>query len=91
MNKTEFVAVAAEKAGLSKKDVDKALTAMMDTVKEALAAGDKIQFVGFGTWDVKERPERIGHNPRTKEEMTIPASREPRFKAGKTFKDAIAK
>ena len=89
MNKTEFVAAVAEKAGLSKKDADKAIAAFIDTVTEELKAGNKIQMVGFGTFEVKSRPERTGRNPQTKETITIPASKAPAFKAGKSFKDAI--
>lgn len=89
MNKTEFVAAVAEKAGLSKKDADKAVAAFIDTVTEELKAGNKIQMVGFGTFEVKSRPERTGRNPQTKETITIPASKAPAFKAGKSFKDAI--
>ncbi len=66
MNKTEFVAAIAEKAGLSKKDADKAVSALIETVTDALKNGDKIQLVGFGTFEVRERPERTGRNPRTK-------------------------
>lgn len=91
MTKTELIAKIAEKAGLSKKDADKATNAVIDSVVEALAAGDKVQIVGFGTFEVHHRPERVGHNPRTKEELTIPASDYPVFKAGKSFKDSVAK
>lgn len=91
MTKTELVAKVAEKAGLSKKDADKAANAVIDSIVEALASGDKVQLVGFGTFEVRERPERKGRNPRTKEEITIPASSLPVFKAGKSFKDAVSK
>jgi DNA-binding protein HU-beta len=91
MTKTELVSKVAEKAGLSKKDAEKASSAVIESIIEALASGDKVQFVGFGTFEVHHRPERIGHNPRTKEEITIPASDYPVFKAGKSFKEAIAK
>ena len=91
MNKTELIGAIAEKSGLSKKDSEKALAAAIDSITDALVAGDKVQLVGFGVFDVKERAERIGRNPRTKEEIKIPASRVPAFKAGKALKDAIAK
>ena len=85
MNKTELVAAVAEQAGLSKKDA-KAFT---DVVAEALKAGDKIQLVGFGTFEVSERAAREGRNPRTGETMTIEASKTPKFKAGKALKDLV--
>lgn len=91
MNKTELVAAIAEKAEISKKDADKAVAAFIDTVTEALKSGDKIQLVGFGTFEVRERPERTGRNPQTKETITIPASKVPAFKAGAGFKSAVAK
>ena len=89
MNKTELIAVVAEKAELSKKDAEKAVVAFMDEVTAALKKGDKVSLVGFGTFEVKQRAERIGRNPRTKEQITIPASKTPVFKAGKSFKDAM--
>lgn len=89
MNKTELIAAIAEKSGLSKKDADKALAAFIDTVTETLKSGDKIQLVGFGNFEVKERGERMGRNPQTKETIKIAASKAPVFKAGKAFKDAI--
>ena len=89
MNKTEFVAAIAEKAEISKKDADKAVAALIETVTEALKAGDKIQLVGFGTFEVRERPERTGRNPQTKETITIPASKVPAFKAGAALKNAV--
>ena len=91
MNKTELIAEIAAKAGLSKKDAEKALAAVVDSVKEAVAKGDKVQLVGFGSFELKERAARVGRNPRTKEEIAIPASKAPVFKAGKAFKDAVAK
>lgn len=91
MTKSEFIAKIAEKAGISKKDAEKSCAAFIDSVVEALSSGDKVQLVGFGTFEVHHRPERIGRNPRTKEEITIPASDYPVFKAGKSFKDAVAK
>lgn len=91
MNKTELISKIAADAGLSKKDSEKALTAALDAITEALAAGDKVQLVGFGVFDVKERAARTGRNPKTKETIEIPASKAPQFKAGKALKDAIAK
>ena len=91
MNKTELVAAVAEKAGLSKKDAEKALAAVIDSVIDTLKAGDKVQLVGFGTFEVRERAARTGINPQTKQSITIAASKSPVFKAGKAFKDAVAK
>lgn len=91
MNKAELIAIGAEKAGLSKKDTEKVMNAILGAITEALAKGDKVQLVGFGAFEVKERCERIGLNPQTKEEITIPASMTPIFKAGKALKDAVAK
>ncbi len=89
MNKTELIAAMAEKAEISKKDAEKALAAFIDSVEKALKAKDKVQLVGFGTFEVKERAARKGRNPQTKKEIMIPASKAPAFKAGKAFKDAI--
>jgi DNA-binding protein HU-beta len=91
MTKTELVAKVAEKAGITKKDADKAANAVIDAVVESLQAGEKVQLVGFGTFEVHHREARKGRNPRTKEELTIPASSYPVFKAGKAFKDAVSK
>lgn len=91
MNKAELIAAAADKAGLSKKDTEKIINATLETISEELAAGEKISLVGFGSFEVKTRGERIGRNPKTKEEIKIPASRVPQFKAGKGLKDAVAK
>ncbi len=91
MNKVELVAAVAEKAELSKKDAEKAVSAVLSAVVDALAAGDKVSLIGFGTFEVRERGERTGRNPRTKETIVIPASKQPAFKAGKAFKDAVAK
>ena len=91
MNKAELVAAVAEKTALSKKDSEKAVSAVLDAVTEALVAGDKVQLVGFGTFDVKERAARVGRNPRTKETIQIPATRLPVFKASKALKDVVAK
>lgn len=89
MNKTELIAAIADKAGIAKKDADKALTAFIETVTDELKAGGKVQLVGFGTFEVKERAERTGINPQTKEQIKIPASKAPVFKAGNTFKGEI--
>ncbi len=89
MNKTELVAAMAEKAELSKKDSEKALKAFIDVVSEELQNGGKIQLVGFGTFEVSERAARVGKNPQTGAEIQIPASKAPKFKAGKALKDAV--
>ena len=89
MNKTEFITAVAEKAEISKKDSEKALKAFVDVVAEQLKAGDKVQLVGFGTFEVSERAAREGRNPQTGETMTIAACKAPKFKAGKALKDAI--
>ncbi len=89
MTKAELVAKIAEKAGLSKKDAEAALNAFMDAVKEALAAGEKVSLVGFGTFEVVERAERKGRNPQTGEEITIPATKAPKFRPGKGLKEAV--
>lgn len=90
MNKAELIAATAEKAGLSKKDAEKAVNAAIDAITEALVKGDKVQLVGFGAFDIKERAARTGRNPRTGKEITIPASKIPQFKAGKALKDAVS-
>lgn len=91
MNKAELVTAVAEKAGLSKKDSEKAINAAFDAITDALVAGDKVQLVGFGAFEVKECNARVGRNPKTKEEIQIPASRVASFKVGKALKDAVAK
>ena len=91
MNKTELVAAMAANAELSKKDAEKALKAFIDVVTEELTKGEKIQLVGFGTFEVAERTAREGRNPQTGETMSIPASKAPKFKAGKALKDAVNK
>ena len=91
MNKAELVAAVAEKTGLSKKDSEKAVNAAFDAISETLVEGGKVQLVGFGSFETKSRNARVGRNPRTKEEIEIPASRVPAFKAGKALKDAVAK
>lgn len=89
MNKTELVAAMAEKSGITKKDAEVALKAFTDIVAEELKKGEKIQLVGFGTFEVSERAARTGRNPQTGAEMTIPASKAPKFKAGKALKDMM--
>ncbi len=91
MNKAELIAAVAEKAELTKKDAEKAVNAFVETVEGALKKDDKVQMVGFGSFEVRKRAARKGRNPQTKEEITIPASKVPVFKAGKAFKDSIAK
>ncbi|MCR5576537.1 MAG: HU family DNA-binding protein [Oscillospiraceae bacterium] len=91
MNKAELVAAVAEKAGLSKKDSEKAVNAALEAITAELSAGGKVQLVGFGSFETKKRDARVGRNPRTKEEIQIPASRVPAFKAGKALKDVVAK
>ena len=91
MNKTELIATVAEITALSKKDAEKAVNATFDAITAALEAGEKVSLVGFGAFDVKERAARMGRNPRTKEEVEIPATRVPLFKAGKALKDTVAK
>ena len=89
MNKTELIAAIADQAELSKKDSEKALKAFVDVVTEELKKGHKIQLVGFGTFEVSERAERTGRNPQSGKEMVIPASKAPKFKAGKALKDMM--
>ena len=89
MNKTELVAAVAAKAELSKKDAEAAVNAVFDSVKDALAEGDKVSLIGFGTFSVKTRAARTGLNPRTKETIEIPEAKVPSFKAGSALKDAV--
>ena len=91
MNKAELVSAVAEKTEMSKKDAEKAVNAVFAAIEESLAKNEKVQLVGFGTFDVKERAERTGRNPQTKETITIPAAKVPGFKAGKALKDAVQK
>ena len=91
MNKTELIAAVAEQAEISKKDAEAAVTATIDVIAEALRKGEKVQLVGFGSFEVKTRAERMGRNPQTKEPIPIPASKAPVFKAGKPLKDAVAR
>lgn len=90
MNKTELIAEVAEKAELSKKDAEAAVSAVIDVITEALRRGEKVQLVGFGSFEVKSRSARMGRNPHTKEQIEIPASKVPVFKAGKALKDTVA-
>ena len=89
MNKSELIVALAQKAELSKKDAEKALSAFVEVVTEAMKAGEKVQLVGFGTFESKERPARTARNPRTGEEITIAASKTASFKVGKALKDSI--
>lgn len=91
MNKTELVASVAEKAGMTKKDAEKAVNALFESIEEVLAKSDKVQLIGFGTFETRERAARKGRNPQTGKEIDIPASKTPVFKAGKGLKDAINK
>lgn len=89
MNKTELIAAMADKAEISKKDAEKALTAFTNVVADALTNGDKVQLVGFGTFEVTKRAERQGRNPATNEPMLIKASKSPKFKVSKTLKNIV--
>ncbi len=91
MTKMDLIAKVAEKTEFTKKDADVAVSAVIDAITEALSSGDKVALVGFGTFEVKERAARKGHNPKTKQPIDIPASKAPVFKAGKALKDAVAK
>lgn len=90
MNKTELIAAVAQKTGLTKKDAERVVNATVETVVENLKKGEKVQLSGFGIFEVKNREARIGRNPRTKQTINIPASRQPIFKASKTLKDTVA-
>ncbi len=89
MNKSELVTALAAKTELSRKDAEKVISAFVDAVSDTLTAGDKIQLIGFGTFDVKDRPARTARNPRTGEEIKIAASKAPVFKAGKALKEKV--
>ncbi|NLL17466.1 MAG: HU family DNA-binding protein [Clostridia bacterium] len=91
MNKTDLVNAVAEKAELTKKEAERALSAVFSSIEEALAQGDKVQLVGFGTFEVRDRAQRTGRNPKTGEEIIIPASKVPAFKPGKALKEAVDK
>ena len=89
MNKTELIGVVAEKAEMSKKDTEKVVSAVFESIMDGLSKGDKVQLVGFGTFEVRERKQREGRNPATGETITIPALNVPVFKAGKAFKEKV--
>ena len=91
MNKTDLIAKVAERSDITKKDAEKIVTAVIDTIIETVAEGDKVQIVGFGTFEQRVRKEREGVDPRTREKLVIPASKVPAFKAGKSFKDLVDK
>lgn len=91
MNKTDLINSVAEKAEVTKKDAEKVINAVFASIEEALAADEKVQLVGFGTFEVKERAARVGRNPQTGETINISAAKVPTFKAGKGLKDAVAK
>lgn len=91
MNKAELINAVAASADVSKKDTEAVITAMLDTITETLKQGDKVQLVGFGSFEVKKRAARMGRNPQTKEEIEIPATVLPVFKAGKLLKDTVAR
>ena len=89
MNKTELIAAVAEAASLSKKDAENAVSVVISSITKSLTEGEKVQIAGFGTFEVRERGERIGRDPRTSAEITIPASKAPAFKAGKALKESV--
>ena len=91
MNKTELAAIVAEKSGVSKKDAERVVNAAFDTIAQALQNDEKVQISGFGIFEVKAREARVGRNPRTKEEIQIPATQQPVFKASKVLKDSVRK
>ena len=91
MNKPELIAIAAEKSGISKKDAERVINAALETVTATLCSGNRVQLSGFGIFEVKNREARIGRNPKTKETIEIPATKQPVFKASKALKDIIAK
>ena len=90
MNKTELIASVAEKSGMTRKDAERMVNATLDTITAAMKAGDRVQLSGFGIFEVKQREARVGRNPRTKESIEIPASRQPVFKASKALKDTVS-
>lgn len=91
MNKTQFIAAVAETASISKKDAEIAVSAVIDSITKSLSEGEKVQIAGFGTFEVRERGERVGRDPRTSAEITIPASKAPAFKAGRALKESVNK
>lgn len=90
MNKTEFIQEVATKTGLTQKDTSKVLETILDTIQSAVAAGEKVQFIGFGSFEPRDRQERTVISPATKKEIIVPATRVPAFKAGKAFKEVVA-
>ena len=90
MNKTEIIAEVAQKTGMTKKDAERVINATIETIEASLVKGDKVQISGFGIFEVKAREARVGRNPRTKETIQIPATKQPAFKAAKALKDAVA-
>ena len=91
MNKTELIAVAAESAGMTKKDTERVINAALEAITASLVKGEKVQLSGFGTFETKDREARVGRNPHTKETIEIPATRVPTFKASKALKDIVTK
>lgn len=91
MNKTELIAAAAERSGISKKDAERVLNAAIDSIAASLASGEKVQISGFGIFETKDREARVGRNPHTKQAIEIPATRVPAFKASKNLKDIVGK
>ena len=91
MNKTELIATVAQSTGISKKDVERVVSAALDSITDTLIQGEKVQLAGFGSFEVKAREARVGRNPRTKETIQIPATRLPAFKASKALKDTVSK
>jgi len=91
MNKTELISAVAEKTAMTKKDVEKTIGAVLESIEEALARGEKVQLVGFGTFETRQRAARKGRNPQTGEEIHIPATKVPVFKAGKSLRDAVVR
>ena len=91
MNKTELIAIVAEKSGITKKDAERVVSATFETITAQMKKGEKVQISGFGIFEVKEREARVGRNPRTKEAIQIPASKAPVFKPSKTLKDMVEK
>ena len=91
MNKTELITAVAEKAGLTKKDAERVVSATFETITNSLVEGEKVQISGFGIFEVKEREARVGRNPRTRQTIQIPATRLPAFKASKALKDTVSK
>ena len=91
MNKTELISIAAENAGMTKKDTERVINAAIDAITASLVKGEKVQISGFGTFETKDREARVGRNPHTKQAIEIPATRVPSFKASKSLKDIVAK